>query len=108
MPKEKKSKVNINLFDAEYEIVEAEFNQEIINDFSAEIESSINRVIGDNFDAEYKLELMTVLLSFSAQVAADIDIVEDSFLELSSALYTEANEANEEYEEETEIDLNLN
>lgn len=99
MPKNKK--VNTNIFDdSEYEVVDAEFNQDIINDFSQEIESSINKVIGKNLDSEYKLELMTVLLSFSAQVAADIDIIEDSFLELSSALYTEA-------KEETEIEIEM-
>ena len=56
---------------------------------------------------------MTVLLSFSAQVAADIDIIEESFLELASALFAEAAEiANEEKEpkepEEPNIDINLN
>jgi hypothetical protein len=71
-----------------------ELDENLMLQFSESIESAINDVIGDNLDKEdTRLELLTTLISFSAQLSQDLGITEDKFSEIAIEFYKEAEES---------------
>ena len=75
-----------------------ELNDELLQKFSSKLESAINDVISDNIDTDSRLELLTTLVSFAAQVSQDLGIDQSKFIEISSEFYQQAEEFfNEEH-----------
>lgn len=75
---------------SDYEdLIETELDEEVTEAFSAKIEKAINGVIKKFPNADSRVELMTVLLSFAAQVSQDIGIIKTDFGTLSKAIYNE-------------------
>jgi len=69
--------------------MEDELDEDIIDSFTEDIEEAINVVMRGNSAQDCRLELLTVLSTFAAQVALDLDVHKERFLELSSELFQE-------------------
>lgn len=80
----------------EYEEVEKDLDEKIMDDFASKLEFAINMVLQDHADMDCRLELLSTLLSFASQVGKDVGIEETNFKELAEQFYKE--------QEETEFD----
>lgn len=90
---------------AKYEEVEAELNQEIIHDYINQLKEAID-VVSDKHSVDTSLELLTVLLSFAAQVGQEIQIEDKSYFSLAKEFFNDAAKNNEQYEEDQEERIN--
>jgi len=81
----------------ENEIVIDELNEEAMDSLSSKIEDAINSSMKSFEDDDYRIELLMVLLSFSAQVAEDLTVIPEEFAKLSGNIYKDLLE--EEIEE---------
>lgn len=68
--------------------VEGDLDEEIVNHFTEDLEKAINVVMRE-YSVDSRPELLTVLSTFAAQVAHDLELDEDRFISLSSELYQE-------------------
>jgi predicted glycosyl hydrolase (DUF1957 family) len=76
-----------NEFDDAYE---EDLDEALMHEFSHKLESAINDVITSNLDKDPRVELLTTLISFAAQISQDLGITEDKFVEISEEFYKEA------------------
>src|ERR1700748_676753 len=88
-----------------------DLDDDLLQKFSSKLESAINDVITDNLDMDPRLELLTTLVSFAAQVSQDLGIDQTKFIEISTEFYQQAEEFfNEEHlrtiDQEKKIVLN--
>lgn len=82
----------------EFDDQNEELDEALMHEYSNKLESAINDVIGNNLNKDSRLELLTTLISFAAQISQDLGITEDKFTEISSEFYQEAEDSlNEEY-----------
>jgi Zn-finger domain-containing protein len=64
------------------EYIEIELSERYLDEYSEKIENTINEIIKlNNFD-DSRLELLTVLISFSVKLSLDLNIYEEDFLGL--------------------------
>lgn len=64
------------------EYIEIELRERYLDEYSEKIENTINEIIKlNNFD-DSRLELLTVLISFSVKLSLDLNIYEEDFLGL--------------------------
>lgn len=90
---------------AKYEEVEAQLDQEVIHDYINKLKEAID-VVSDKHSNDTSLELLTVLLSFAAQVGQEIQIEDKSYFTLAKEFFIDAAKENEQYEEDQEGRIN--
>jgi hypothetical protein len=61
---------------------EYELDSNLMEEISVKLESAINRVIKKNSNKEIRLELLMVVISFSAQIAAELGVDEGDYMNL--------------------------
>lgn len=66
---------------------EQELDDELIQEFSSKLETAINKVLAANPEKDPRLELLTTLMSFTAQVAQDLGMDQESFANLANDFY---------------------
>jgi hypothetical protein len=64
-----------------------ELDEELVDQFSSELETTINTVCENNPDVDPRLELLVSLGMFAAQVGIDSGFTCDEFLNLLKDLY---------------------
>jgi hypothetical protein len=80
---------------------EIELDEEVINQFGKELQSSIEFVVNDNITKDTRIELVNVLLSIAAQVSIDVGIGDGEFLGMADYFYEEG----QKIADEDEVDL---
>lgn len=80
-----------------------QLNEELLDEFSDELESTINKVCEDNPDVDPRLELLVTLGLFSSQVAIDSGYNKEDFLLLIGELFDDTSAEQEESDEVEEV-----
>lgn len=91
----------------EEEEILAQLDDELMQQFGSKIEKAINSVIKKNSDKDPRIELLTILMSFAAQVSQDLGIEEEAFSDLANTMYQEVSESDDEETYNEEEDLNI-
>jgi hypothetical protein len=87
------------------EEVEVELDMEIIEEFADKIEAAISDVLDDD-EKDGRIELLTVLLSLSSQIAFDLGVERSSYQEMALDFYDQSSDLLEEYEDEENREWN--
>lgn len=66
-----------------------ELDEDLMEQFSAKLEAAINKVIKDNPSKDSRIELLTTLVSFGAQVAQEMGVEKDGFEYLAASMFDE-------------------
>lgn len=91
---------------AKYEEVEKELNQEIIHKYINKLKEAIDTVSESESYVDTRLELLTVLLSFAAQIGQEVEIEDKSFFKLAKEFFYDAGKVLEEDEQDEESLIN--
>lgn len=91
----------------EEEEILAQLDDELMQQFGSKIEKAINSVIKKNSDKDPRIELLTILMSFAAQVSQDLGIEEEAFSDLANTMYQEVSESDDKETYNEEEDLNI-
>jgi len=83
-----------------------ELNQEVMEQFSQKIENAINVILRKHSKEDTTVELLTVVISISAQIANDIGVSFEEFVGMCGNFYEDFNESGGEemIEEENTTD----
>jgi len=92
MSKKKNVEIEVEVDESE----EIELSQEVINQFSKEIQTAINIVVDENIEKDIRIELINVLMSISSQLSIDVGIGEDEFMSMSEFFFQEGQKIVEE------------
>jgi len=71
---------------------EYDLDEEVLKQFASKIEETINAVIKGNLDKNCTMELLSILISFSSQISAEIGIDKEEFLFISEDIYKQVEE----------------
>ena len=76
---------------AEAEIVEVEhqLDLDIVHKLSDKIEHTVNSALED-VDADARVELLVVLLSFASQVSIEMSVERESYMEMVESFYDDS------------------
>lgn len=72
------------------EEVEIELDMEVIEKFANKIEIAIQDVLDEDLEKDGTVELLTVLLSLSSQVAFDLGVEKTSYQEMALEFYEQS------------------
>lgn len=82
-----------DMFDVDYENVT--LDDELMEEFSEELETAVNRVFERHTSEDPRLELLVTLASFASQVGTDLGFDKKEFMELIQDVFSDFEEPEE-------------
>lgn len=82
----------MSIFESDEEMLDGE----VIEDLSSKLEVLLEETFEANSESDPRLEMITVLLSFAAHIADDIELNQEGFTQLCAQFYQETVELKQE------------